>query len=104
MIAGYFATTWLDEGPKTFTLLGDNIVVFRGENGKPAPLADRCCHRTAKFDDDGETFDYERGQCSWTQLRVTRGSEGHWFGNVTPSTSGNAWHYRDVTWKFMTAP
>jgi phenylpropionate dioxygenase-like ring-hydroxylating dioxygenase large terminal subunit len=39
----------LDDGPKPFTLLGEKIVLFLDEAGKPAALADRCCHRTAKL-------------------------------------------------------
>lgn len=39
----------LKEGPKPFTLLGEDIVLFLGPDGKPAALKDRCCHRTAKL-------------------------------------------------------
>ena len=39
----------LREGPKPFTLLGENIVVFLGAHDQPAALTDRCCHRTAKL-------------------------------------------------------
>jgi len=39
----------LKDGPKPFKLLGQNIVVFLDEFGKPAALEDRCCHRTAKL-------------------------------------------------------
>ncbi|HEX8604232.1 MAG TPA: aromatic ring-hydroxylating dioxygenase subunit alpha, partial [Pseudoduganella sp.] len=39
----------LDAGPQPFTLLGENIVVWKGADGKPAALRDRCCHRTAKL-------------------------------------------------------
>ena len=39
----------LDDGPKPFTLLGEKIVLFLDGEGKPAALADRCCHRTAKL-------------------------------------------------------
>ncbi|AXK81212.1 aromatic ring-hydroxylating dioxygenase subunit alpha [Pseudolabrys taiwanensis] len=39
----------LKEGPKAFTLLGEDIVLFLGPDGKPAALKDRCCHRTAKL-------------------------------------------------------
>jgi phenylpropionate dioxygenase-like ring-hydroxylating dioxygenase large terminal subunit len=39
----------LDDGPKPFTLLGEKIVLFLGGDGKPAALADRCCHRTARL-------------------------------------------------------
>ena len=39
----------LKDGPKPFRLLGEDIVLFLDENGKPAALKDRCCHRTAKL-------------------------------------------------------
>ena len=41
--------TKLDDGPKPFTLLGEKIVLFLDGEGKPAALADRCCHRTARL-------------------------------------------------------
>lgn len=39
----------LDDGPKPFTLLGEPIVLFKGAEGRPVALADRCCHRTAQL-------------------------------------------------------
>lgn len=39
----------LDDGPKPFTLLGENIVLWKKVDGTPAALLDRCCHRTAKL-------------------------------------------------------
>ena len=39
----------LKDGPKPFRLLGEDIVLFLGADGKPAALKDRCCHRTAKL-------------------------------------------------------
>ena len=39
----------LKAGPKPFTLLGEKIVLWLDENGEPACLQDRCCHRTAKL-------------------------------------------------------
>jgi phenylpropionate dioxygenase-like ring-hydroxylating dioxygenase large terminal subunit len=39
----------LRDGPKPFTLLGENIVLFLGAEDQPGALADRCCHRTAKL-------------------------------------------------------
>jgi phenylpropionate dioxygenase-like ring-hydroxylating dioxygenase large terminal subunit len=39
----------LKDGPKPFTLLGENIVLFLDAAGEPAALEDRCCHRTAKL-------------------------------------------------------
>jgi len=56
------------------------------------------------YDDDGETFDYERGEHSWTRLVVARDGEGRWRGTVRPDPNGKAWRYRDVTWRFMTPP
>jgi len=39
----------LAEGPRPFTLLGEQIVLFLDEKGEPAALKDRCCHRTARL-------------------------------------------------------
>ncbi len=39
----------LRTGPRPFTLMGENIVLFLDEHGVPAALEDRCCHRTAKL-------------------------------------------------------
>jgi phenylpropionate dioxygenase-like ring-hydroxylating dioxygenase large terminal subunit len=39
----------LETGPKPFTLLGENIVVWLTVDGTPAAAIDRCCHRTAKL-------------------------------------------------------
>jgi len=39
----------IEAGPKPFTLLGEHIVLFKGEEGKPVALLDRCCHRTAQL-------------------------------------------------------
>ena len=50
------------------------------------------------YDDDGETFDYERGQRSWTGLAITRGAAG----SVTPSSASARWRYSDVRFVQMT--
>jgi phenylpropionate dioxygenase-like ring-hydroxylating dioxygenase large terminal subunit len=39
----------LADGPKPFTLMGENIVLFRDGDGAPVALRDRCCHRTARL-------------------------------------------------------
>ena len=41
--------TELGGGPRGFTLLGEQIVVWLDRDGRPAALRDRCCHRTAKL-------------------------------------------------------
>ena len=42
-------TASLSDGPKPFTLLGDNIALFLDATGAPVAVADRCCHRTARL-------------------------------------------------------
>ena len=55
------------------------------------------------YDDDGETFDYEKGSFSWRTVIVEK-TKGNWKGTISaaengkPNTSGN------VTWKFMSTP
>jgi len=52
------------------------------------------------YDDDGQTFDYEKGVFSITELRVQRKN-----GKLTGSSSisGNKWpsRYGKIAWKFM---
>ncbi len=38
-----------DGKPRAFRLLGEDIVVWRTEDGRYAAMEDRCCHRTAKL-------------------------------------------------------
>ena len=40
---------YLDNGPVPFTLLGERIVLWKGADGEPMAVQDRCCHRTAKL-------------------------------------------------------
>jgi alpha-glucosidase (family GH31 glycosyl hydrolase) len=54
------------------------------------------------YDDDGETFEYERGERTWTRLAAQKDSSGAWKGSVTPDPNGKKWRYSDVTWTFMT--
>ena len=56
----------------------------------------------ALYDDDGETFDYERGVRSWTQLRMDRDTDGKWAGRVIADPSGQKWRYASATWVQMT--
>ena len=54
------------------------------------------------YDDDGETFDYEKGICSRQELRVVRAG-AKLKGEVgTPDGSWKS-HYSEFNWKFMTA-
>ena len=58
---------------------------------------------TSVYDDDGVTFDYERGEYSWTRLEATRDASGAWSGRVTPDANGKRWRYSEVRWRFMSA-
>jgi alpha-glucosidase (family GH31 glycosyl hydrolase) len=58
--------------------------------------------RLALYDDDGVTFDYEKGVYCWTQLSVTKDSKGAWQGSITPDKNGRKWRYAGVSWTFMT--
>lgn len=59
--------------------------------------------KLALYDDDGETFDYEKGEYSWTQLSAARDPSGAWSGTITSDANGRKWRYDDVKWTFMTA-
>ncbi|MEA5449886.1 aromatic ring-hydroxylating dioxygenase subunit alpha [Leptolyngbya sp. CCNP1308] len=39
----------LIDGPQSFTLLGEPLVLWLTAEGEPAALRDRCCHRSAKL-------------------------------------------------------
>ncbi|MCX6956392.1 MAG: DUF5110 domain-containing protein [Verrucomicrobia bacterium] len=57
--------------------------------------------KLALYDDDGETFDYEKGEYSWTQLAVEKDANGAWKSSVTPDANGRKWHYSEVKWVWM---
>jgi phenylpropionate dioxygenase-like ring-hydroxylating dioxygenase large terminal subunit len=47
---GWYAASWskdLTTKPVARTFLNDKVVLYRGEDGTPAALEDRCCHRAA---------------------------------------------------------
>lgn len=53
------------------------------------------------FDDDGETYDFERGAFRWRELWVEIAPDGTRNGSITPIEAG--WHsaYGDVNWEFI---
>lgn len=53
------------------------------------------------YDDDGETFDYEKGAFSWRELKVTRQKDGKLKGSVSKAEKGKPNSVASVTWKFM---
>lgn len=55
------------------------------------------------YDDDGETFDYEKGAYSWRDIRVTRDRKGRLKGTLSKAEKGKPDYIATVTWRFMTA-
>ncbi len=53
--------------PMARTLLGDPVVLYRGEAGKPVALFDRCAHRQAPLS-LGECLEGERIRCNYHGL------------------------------------
>lgn len=55
------------------------------------------------YDDDGETFNYEKGEFSWRTITVVQQPDKSWSGNITPAEAGKPDTIGKVTWRFMTA-
>ncbi|MDQ5977982.1 MAG: hypothetical protein QG602_954, partial [Verrucomicrobiota bacterium] len=53
------------------------------------------------YDDDGETFAYERGDVSWTDLRAERGPDGTWRGTTVPVAGSQTWRFAGARWIFL---
>lgn len=53
------------------------------------------------FDDDGETYAYERGDYRWIDLEVTDAPDGMPQGRVVRPDAGWASSYGEVTWRFI---
>jgi len=54
------------------------------------------------YDDDGETFDYEKGIFSWREVRVSADKKGKLTGSISKVEKGKPDNLGNVTWKFMT--
>lgn len=54
------------------------------------------------YDDDGETFDYERGIYSWREINVSKDKKGKLTGTISKAEKGKPDNIGIVTWKFMT--
>ena len=54
------------------------------------------------YDDDGETFDYEKGVFSWREISVTKNRRGQWEGAISKAETGKPDQLGKVTFKFMT--
>lgn len=56
------------------------------------------------YDDDGETFNYEKGDYSFRAITVAKNSLGTFDGSVAEPVKGKPNNVGTVTWKFMTGP
>ena len=53
------------------------------------------------YDDDGETFNYERGDYSFREISVM-GSKGKWKGSISAGQNGKPNTIGKISWKYMT--
>jgi alpha-glucosidase (family GH31 glycosyl hydrolase) len=54
------------------------------------------------YDDDGETFDYEKGVFSWREINITKNKKGKFSGTISRAEKGKPDNIGIVTWKYMT--
>lgn len=57
----------------------------------------------ALYDDDGKTYDYEKGKYSRIQLKVTVDGEGKKSGEVILPENDQVWSFSDYHFRFMTS-
>lgn len=58
--------------------------------------------KTLVYDDDGTSYAYERGLCSWREIKATRRSDGTFVGATGEATATAPWSYGTITWRWMT--
>ena len=54
------------------------------------------------YDDDGETFNYERGDYSWREIKVQKDASGKFKGTISDAVKGKSNTIGNVSWNFMT--
>src|SRR5258705_921191 len=54
------------------------------------------------YDDDGETFNYEKGEYSWREIKVEQDKNRQWQGSITAPVKDKPNSIAKVTWMFMT--
>src|SRR5262249_45874669 len=55
------------------------------------------------YDDDGETFNYEKGKYSWREIKVER-LKKEWKLTFAPPVKDKPNTFGNFTWTFMTVP
>ncbi|MCE6990352.1 TIM-barrel domain-containing protein [Dyadobacter sp. CY323] len=56
----------------------------------------------ALYDDDGVTFDYEKGIFSWREIKVEKQKNGTFKGSISKEEAGKPNTVGKVTWRYMT--
>ncbi|HEY0677665.1 MAG TPA: TIM-barrel domain-containing protein [Chitinophagaceae bacterium] len=54
------------------------------------------------YDDDGETFNYEKGEFTWREVIVHKDKKGVFKGTISAPVKGKPDTIKSVSWKFMT--
>lgn len=54
------------------------------------------------YDDDGTTFDYEKGAYSWRTLSMSKDKNGQLLGSISTPENGKPNNIGKVSWKWMT--
>jgi alpha-glucosidase (family GH31 glycosyl hydrolase) len=54
------------------------------------------------YDDDGKTFNYEKGEYSWREIKVQRDKDGKLKGTISDPVKGKPNSFGNITWTFMT--
>lgn len=53
------------------------------------------------YDDDGETFDYEKGEFSWREIKVEPDKKGKFKGTISKAEKAKPNNISKVTWNFI---
>lgn len=54
------------------------------------------------YDDDGETYNYEKGEYCWREVKVIRNKKGKLIGSISKAEKGKPNTIGRITWNFMT--
>lgn len=54
------------------------------------------------YDDDGESYNYEKGEYSWREVTVEKQADGKYFGKISAPVAGKPNTIGKVSWSFMT--
>lgn len=54
------------------------------------------------YDDDGVSFDYERGLYSWRKVEIKKDKKGKWMGSISKADKGKPDNVGKVSFRFMT--